>query len=204
MAARPGMTDLLSTLRGMTDAGTADYTIAGVPYWSDTQLQDVLDKHRYDIRSEVLMPQPSYVPGGVEYYQYNSSFDNFEATTGGTAIFIIKDGVGNVQGTATYTADYVTGRIEFASNTGGVDYYLTGRSYDLNAAASDVWKRKASQVAKAFSFSTDNMRVDKGAMVRSYMDMANAFQSMARPQNYQMLRGDEPPMTYHRWGNDVD
>jgi len=48
MAARTGMNDLITELRGMTNAGSADTTIAGTAYWSDNQLQAILDRNRFD------------------------------------------------------------------------------------------------------------------------------------------------------------
>jgi len=44
------MADLITELRGMAEAGTADYSIIGsagtTNYWDDGQLQNVLDVHR--------------------------------------------------------------------------------------------------------------------------------------------------------------
>jgi len=44
MTARDGMTNIIATLRAWTEAGTADYSVAGTTYWDDGQLQDTLDR----------------------------------------------------------------------------------------------------------------------------------------------------------------
>ena len=44
MTARTGMSDIISTVRGMCNAGTADYTAGTAVYWTDDQLQGYLDR----------------------------------------------------------------------------------------------------------------------------------------------------------------
>ena len=57
-AARAGMGTLIETLRGMTDAGTADYTIGATTYWSDDAVQMVLDRHMDYIDHVGIVPVP--------------------------------------------------------------------------------------------------------------------------------------------------
>jgi hypothetical protein len=54
------MTELIATLRGLTNAGTADYTIGTVNFWSDDELQRVLDRHRRDFFHEDVVPAEEY------------------------------------------------------------------------------------------------------------------------------------------------
>ena len=191
MTARAGMANLILTLRGMCNAGTADVTIGTVAYWNDNHLQDVLDLHRLDIYGEPLAIIETYSGGGtIEYKTYQSQYQNFEETTGGTAIFYLEESDGDDIGTALYTVDYQRGMITFAADTSGTAYYLTGRSFDMNAAAADVWRRKAAQVAGSFSFSTDNHRVDKGALIKNAMSMADYYSRLAMPVTSVVYRGD--------------
>jgi hypothetical protein len=178
--ARTGMTDVISDLRGMVDAGTADYTINSVSYWTDDQLQVTLDRHRSDFYHSPAYPTPSIGVGGtVIYNDYWLGIQNVETTTGGTAVFYVQDASGSAIGTASYSIDYRQGKVSFVSDTGGSTYYATGRAYDLNAAAADVWRQKAAQVAKMFSFSTDNHRADKGALRKEYLGMADYYMSLS-------------------------
>ena len=50
MTVRDTMAELIADLRALTDAGTSDYTVGGVSYWSDQQLQDALDGRRQAVR----------------------------------------------------------------------------------------------------------------------------------------------------------
>lgn len=190
-SARSTMVDLIDTLRGMTDANTDDYTIAGIPYWMDKQLQDVLDKHRTEVVRERLISQSEYSGAGtVVYKQFQSRYGNFEATSGGSAIFVVEDSIGTQSGTANWSADYVAGKVTFTSDQAGTAYYLTGRSYNLNAAAAEVWRMKAGQVAKAFNFSTDNHKIDRGQLIQHYLTMANTYAGMAGATVTTLWRSD--------------
>jgi hypothetical protein len=191
MTARSGLSDLIETLRSMTDAGTGDYTLGTATFWDSDHLQAVLDRHRIDVYFDRLAPIP-YRPGGgsVQYFEYQSRWDNFEKTTGGTAIFIVENGVGTDQGTADYSVDYMRGRVTFAADQYGTAYYVTGRSYDLNAAAADVWRQKASQAAKLYDVRTDNHGLSRSQIMMHCTQMAAYYANQGRANVIELRRGD--------------
>ena len=190
MTARSTMATLITRLRGLSQAGTADYTVSSVTYWTDDQLQDVLDEHRQDIYRAPMQPIQIYNGGTVEYHDYHSGYSNLEATSGGTAIFYVEDAAGNAVGTALYTPDYTRGVITFPADTGGSAYYLYGRTYDLNAAAAEVWRTKAGQYAMAVNFSTDNHRIDRGKIIENCFFMADRYDRMGEPTSVIITRND--------------
>jgi hypothetical protein len=192
MAARTGMSDLINRLRGLTQTSTNDYTIGSITWWSDNHLQDFLDKHRQDVYNAQLTPIEEYQGGTPVYLNYYSGYHNFEQTTGGTAIFYITDGVGAAVGTALYTPDYNRGAVTFAADTGGSTYYLYGRSYNLNAAAADIWRHKAGQYATAVNFSTDNHRIDRGEIIKNCLSMAAYYDQQTGATSVTILRNDAP------------
>jgi hypothetical protein len=54
---------------------------------------------------------------------------------------------------------------------------LTGSSYDLQSAAADVWRRKASHVAPtSFDFSTDNHSVSRSQVYQHCLEMAEFYE----------------------------
>lgn len=189
MAAREGMAVNIATLRGMTNAGTADYTINSVSYWDDDEMQRVLDRHRLDIRRSELLPVQSYESGTVVYKEYLSGRVNLES---GTAVFEIETGTGTTLGTASYTMDYVRGVTTFPTNTAGSVFYMNARTYDLNAAAADVWKQKAAQVANLVDFSTDNHRINRSDLREGYLEMAEYYSALSVPVTVKMVRDDLP------------
>lgn len=191
--ARSGLANLIQELRGMTEAGLTDYGIGAVYYWSDDHIQDILDIHRRDVIFEQLQMFPNQVASGsLSYKDYRSSFGFFEETTGGTAVFYVQDSTGVTIGTANYTPDYRRGTALFASDQRGSVYYLTGRSYDLQAAAADVWRRKASHYASQFDFSTDNHSVTRSQAYKHCLEMAEFYEGKSGDsiQTVTMFRGD--------------
>ena len=188
--ARTGMTTLISDLRGYAIAGTADYALGTINYWSDDQLQTALDRRVLSVYREELHPISSYDGGTLVYKEYRSSYGNFEQTSAGTAIFEIENAIGETIGTSAWSMDYTRGILTFGTNTAGSAYFLTGKSYDIYNAAADVWRQKAGQVAAAVDFSTDNMSVKRGGLQKQAMEMANYYAGMGRIQTVSFERDD--------------
>jgi hypothetical protein len=179
--ARTGMTALLEELRGLAEAGTSEYTIGTTLYWSDNALQDIMDVNRRDVVYAQLAAFPKIATGGtLTYFEYRSAYDFLEQTSGGTDICYLQNGGGTALGTALWSADYRRGVFTFAGDTAGSTVYMTGRSYDLNAAAADIWRRKASHYAPtSFNFSTDNHSVSREQVYTHCIDMATYFQGIS-------------------------
>lgn len=188
--ARSGMAAIIDELRGLTEAGTSEYTLGTTVYWSDDALQDMLDMNRMDLVHEALTPNPIIVGGTIpsptirypyyKYLQYLSSYTFFEATNGGTDVFYIQDGTGATLGTALWGADYRRGIINLVNDALGTTLYLTGSRYDLNATAADVWRSKASHYAPStFNFSTDNHSITRSQVFDHAIDMMKFFQGIS-------------------------
>lgn len=153
--ARPGMTDLIGQVRRITGAGTAEYAAADTTWWTDDQLQDVLDAHRRDIVREPLHADQTHAGGGtITWVTYRSRYRNLEA---GTAA-IIEDGLGDNRGTADYVLDGRRGVATFTADQGGTVLYLTGATYDVHGAAAEVLEAWASALSLDFDFQTDGQR----------------------------------------------
>ena len=177
--ARAGLVDLVSELRNMGNVGSNDFKVDGFPQFSDGRLQDILDMYRTDHFRVELETIESYSGGTVVYKDYYTGVGFVEKTTGGTSIFYLEDVSGSVVGTASYTMDYLRGKATFGSDTGGSTYYWYGRSYDMNRAAADVWRRKASYYAGQFDFSTDNHSVKKSTVYQQCLRMADYYEARA-------------------------
>jgi hypothetical protein len=174
------MSDLVLELRGMTDAGTADYQVASVSYWSDDHMQAALDRHRVDVRSVELEPVQVQIPGGYEYKEYVSNLAPLEADV------TIKDGQGAEIGTALYSVDYAKGMVTFATDQGGSARYLTGRAFNLNAAAADVWRMKAAHASSKFDFATDGHSVKRSQLVEMALKMAEHYEQQTGGQTVEV------------------
>lgn len=183
--ARSGLADLIARLRDMANVGTAD--------WSDDELQAVLDRYRLDVHREELIVQPSYNGGAALYYDYYSRYGNFEATDGGTAIFVVEDSTGAKKGTADWTANYINGHISFSVDQAGAIIYLTGRSYDLNGAAAQVWRQQAGKQAPKYSYGGDGKTFSRSDWFKHCMEMAAYYDRLSRPTVVDVMRTDVTP-----------
>lgn len=194
--ARTGLAQLREVLRGMTQAGTADYSIGTANYWDDSHLDEVLDRHREDFRFEPLESYPTVGVGGTSlFYEFEvEDRENLEQTTGGTTVFYLQDSTGEFVGTAIYSVDYLRGKVTFTQDTRGTVYYATGRSYDLNAAAADIWRKKAGYYYTAFNFSTDNHKIDREKIYQHCIEMAESFEAMS----------EDSVTTVDMWRSDTD
>ena len=173
--ARTGMQTLIDTVRGFANAATDEWTSETesslVEYWSDEEIQRVLDRHKAEYVHAALEVQPTYSAGAIVYTQYRLNATNVES---GTAVFKIEDAAGTVSG---WTADYTRGVVTFSSDQSGKTFYWTGFAYDLDAAAADIWRMKASHVAGLVDFSTDGHSVKRSQQAQAYLNMANYYQS---------------------------
>lgn len=192
--ARTTLAAIIEELRGLTEAGTAEYTLGTTVYWSDNSMQDILDIHRRDIVFAPTGVLPKVVSGGtLQYYDYVIPYSYLETTAGGTDIFVLQDSTGATLSASLWSADYRRGKITFSSNTNGTSVYMTGRSYDINAAAADVWRRKAAHYAPtSFNFSTDNHSISRAQVYDHALEMASYFEGMSEDaiQVVQRFRSD--------------
>lgn len=193
--ARAGMANLILELRRRTLAGTADTTIGATTYWSDDQLQAVLDTYRQNYRQITLSAIPKRVGSGYQYLEYPIvGLENFEENQADSGWQLLDSAGGTAP---SYTVNYNAAMITFASDTANLNYWLDCRVYDLNQAAADVWESKASFVASNTTWSSDNHKVEAGEEYKHCMAMAAKWRSKAGLLVAKMVRTDERP-TLHR------
>jgi len=179
------MEALITELRGLTNAGTADYSVVGQAYWTDEQLQNRLDQRRSDIKFYELAPIEEYASGAYVYKDYPIPYKYIERDVD------VLDFQGNAYGTALYSVDYDRGMVSFVADTGGAAVYINAAVYDLYRAAADVWRQKAAHVASRYDVKTDNQTLTRSQLIGNFMQMAQVYESMAGPQQVQVFRSDE-------------
>jgi hypothetical protein len=189
-ATRAGMEYLIAELRGMTDTSYDDFRVAGVPWWSDKHLQDFLDRYRVDFIEENLYAIQQMRNGTAYTLDYRSQYGNLETVASGTGLFKLDNSAGtNMPGTM-WSADYQRGVVTFNSDTAGSSMILTGRSYDLPAAAADVWRYKAANAAKMYSFSAGGQNFQRNQYYQNCIAMAQYYEGQAAPTIISIFRGD--------------
>lgn len=186
MTARTGMANPILHLREMAQAGTSDYTLGTVNYFTDQHLQDVLDQYRCDLYRVPLEDQSTYDGSGTaKYFDYYFEGGCYEE---GTAQFIVATSIGSA--VTPTTIEYQQGHMSFGTvNQMGTAYYLTARWFDLNAVAAHVWRQKAASVAMAYDFNADGQSMSRSQLKKHYQEMASLYASQARPMTATMVRG---------------
>ncbi len=180
MTARSGMAEIITQVRQLAAVGEDDYIIAYSTYWSDDQLQTVLDRVRVEIWREPVQPIPLLNTGGTtEYKEYRLPWTWLEQTTGGSVIFTLTNASGALIGTANYTVDYQYGRVSFGATQAGSARYVTARSYDVYEAAARVWEQKAGHVAQKYDFSADGASFKASQERANYLAMAQQMRSQS-------------------------
>ena len=179
------MSDLVQTVRELSNAGTGEFTVGTVSYFSDDHIQTVLDNHRRDLQYDTMEVYPEQGVGSILYREFRTE-PNLESGT----VFYLQYSGGTAVGTSLYSVDYTRGVINFTNDTRGTAFYVTARTYDINAAAADIWRKKASNVANQVDWSSDNHSIKGNQVYSSYMKQAEYFQGLAHKESITIYRGD--------------
>lgn len=174
--ARASMADFIAKLRLMTEAETASEDVDGEAYWTDEQLEEILDENGVDLLDIQLNPKPLMVSGSLEWTRYYIPAHISKFLEGGAELSVVDS-----RGIAapSYTLHRERRLIEFDADTGGLSYYLRGRAYDLNSAAAEVWLRKASLRSKLVDFRTGAMNIKEDQEWQHCMDMYRQYSTQA-------------------------
>lgn len=199
--ARTGMANLILELRLLTETSATDYTINSVQYWTDDQLQRVLDRYYTLVNELPLAPVPERVGSEFVYKDYSAApYQNFEEADSGTTRWRIYNSSGTEISSANYAVEYINGLIRFTTDQDGEVYFLRGYSYDLFRAAAYVWRQKAGHVSQIAAttgsiveWESDNHRVKRNAvssLSQAYLDRAKEFERMSPARSITKVRGD--------------
>ena len=173
MTLRTGMVAIEGRLRRLVDD-------AGTAVWTTTELQDVLDAHKYRVHREQLERERTVLTDSAyEYRIFHSRWQNLEA--GGSATFKLEDSAGTQKGTAECSADYLHGVITMTADQGGTALYLTGWTYDVPAAAADCWRERASKVASYYDAAADGHKLSRSQWFAHCAQMAEMYDRQSRP-----------------------
>lgn len=181
---RVGMASLISRLRALCEAGTNDHTTEGISYWSNDQLQAMLDRHSTTLMGLRLTP----LFGGGTVYQYLIPIGRDFEEAGTDSGFALRGADGALIGPEQYSVNYAARRITFNTDQGGAPMFLDVRTYNLNAAAAEVWAHKAAFAAAKLDWAADGHRVRASQEYRHCVWMARRFRSMAGIQVGRLVR----------------
>ena len=187
MAVRSTCLDLLHRLR----------RFAGDPYshtqfFSDDDLQDILDRHRIPWRQWELTAEKTLTQGGI--YSFTDYFARGEA--GAVEIGDWEKGYalqwGDWSTLTPATSDENTGHWTFSLPAPGQipPVFITGYSYDLAGAAAECWDTRANSYWAKFDASAQGTNARRSQMYTQCVDRAEHFRMQMRPAIAQLVRTD--------------
>lgn len=191
--ARAGMSALIKTLRLNASAGENSDNVNGVQYWTDDQLQDILDQFSSDLLDTELIPYPVNENGATVYkvYYLPSTTSRFIEGADTASAFTLVDTLGNT--VTGYTFDASRGRFEFATPTGGRTYRLRARQFDMNQATAEVWFRKAGLRAELIDWKAGTYNLKEDQIWQHCMAM---YQKWAGKNTFNRVRLDRVDYGY--------
>lgn len=189
--ARAGMATLIQQVRAFAHAGVNDYTVSDETYWTDDQIQAILDENRQQMVYIDLESDPIYDDGTWKYYEYSIPGGRWieEASTSGA--FVVRDSNGDVISSANYTVNYRARRVTFTADQDGAIIRADYRTYSVYKAAARVWEEKAAYLAQMVDWSSDNHQFKAGTEYDRAMAMAAKYRGMAGITTGVMVRTDE-------------
>jgi hypothetical protein len=158
----------------------------GTAVWTDTNLSTIMHQHRQRVLHDPMEAEITYSGAGTYVYKiYHSRYDNFEAYASGAAdAYQVEDGAGAQRSVGTVDAvpDYETGIVTMGTDQQGTALYVSGWSYDLNAAAADLWQERAAKTASYYDVGLDGHSLSRSQWTKQCKEMADLYASRARPR----------------------
>jgi len=185
--ARDGMGNLIQRVRLLANANTDEWTYGTRTYWTDDLIEDQLDLHRVEY-VEQASAIPVNVGGSTAYHDYKLSHGYLEEAESGTANWSIRDSAGTLAGTAGYSTNYEAGLITFTADTRGTTMTVRYNTYDVFAAAADIWRTRASNVALYYDIREGEHSLSRSQMFDHCMQQATIMNSKSNVADSGMTR----------------
>jgi hypothetical protein len=167
MPVRPSMSSLISRIRLLI----SDVDVAN-QIFSDQVIQDTLDTDRQRV-SDLLL---SEVAPGVHIAPLSDWETDVQLLSGSGATLTPTD------------SNLFAG--EWTIATPNVAVYLSGKSYDLYAAAAALLEAWAAQVKLHYDVATDDQKLARSQQRSALLELAAQYRARTRPRVIPMVRSD--------------
>lgn len=169
---------LIERIRRQAAVGVNEYSINGVAFWSDGQIQALLEENRMQ-ESAVVALDPERTPEGLSVLRGRVSANGtFDPDAPGV--------LRNSQGAAVdFTID-VHGQVTFAEDQGGgwsgwgpSRHRWSGWVYDVNATIADLLDSWAAAVKLHYDVRADGQGMSRSQKFKHLSNQAERFRSAA-------------------------
>jgi hypothetical protein len=175
MAVRSTMAALISRVRLLiNDTGSTQY-------FTDQQIQDVLDATRMDMRYLVLTPAPTYVGNTLQYLDYYADFTDWEDDVA------FRQWLTNP--VTPSSSENITGHWVFSATT-LPPVYLVGKTYDVYRCAADLLERLSAQWVLRYNVNVDGQTLQRSQVAIALQNLAHTYRLKQRPHVISISRSD--------------
>lgn len=152
------------------------------------QVQAALDRRRETWRQGVLTPQPTRRAGGLDWLDYYAG-DPADPITDWETDETLYDYTFTAISAAAYTADELTGHWTFSSSQ-LLPVYLTGKTYDIYAAAADLCEIRAALTSDQYNMSNQGQSLARGQVPQNWRALAATYRRQQRLGGIAIVRSD--------------
>jgi hypothetical protein len=183
-----GAMTLVETLRRMLGVAPDQYTVGDTAYWTDAQLQAVLDDHVSARLIQLPIQLASSTDAQGRIVQRHGQIPRFAGTLD-TPSVVITDIRGVEIGPDTYTVE-PDGRIKFDDDQRSSIPHASALAYDLNAAAAEICDAWAAALSSAYDVSMDGQSLKRSQAADAIAQRAATFRAKALPKTVRLTRRD--------------
>lgn len=181
MSVRASMSDLITRVRRyIGDPAQAS------EQFTDQEIQNVLDEHRFTVRYAPLRPGPTLSQGALyDFLDYYADMGNWEADAVLTWV--------DFSVLTPATSDLINGHWTFVKAAPGQypPVYLTGKYYDLHASAADLLEQWAGALAATnYDFTADGRTFRRSQLPANLYKAADMHRRKALVTSAPTYRGD--------------
>lgn len=197
MSVRTGMINLIQELRSLTDSVLNETEVNGVSYWTDEQLQDILDDNSESVLDTPLTARPAYYNGVYEYKRFYIPYrwieepitDETLLLTESNTFFIV-DSYGVEVSPLSYVYNKRQNYIEFTSGQTVLSFFLRANVIDLYRSASQVWQQKASHRYQLVKYKAGQHQIDEDSEYKHCLERATYYSKRGGFKAVRMARVD--------------
>lgn len=179
---RSTMTTLILRVRRLVgDPDTA------ARFHQDDDIQDALDEHRLDVRYYQPAVTPTYALGvaaeWLDYYdnRYGGNWEDDVVFASGSYAVLMPDTIDNLVGRWGFTASQPP------------PVYVSGKTYDVYAAAADLVDQRAASVMLDFDVTSDRQSVLRSQKHKMLLEQAKKLRQKQRTHAIRGYRRDSIP-----------
>lgn len=149
--------------------------------FQDSDIQDILDSSRSDVKNGVMIPQPTFAGSQIQFLDYYTKLGDWEDD------LVIKQYLINQVTPAT--SEPIAGHWTFSLST-LPPLYISGKTYDIYRASADLLERQAAMWVLRYNVNVDGQSLQRGQVTAALQNLARTYRMKQRAGAIHVIRTD--------------